>query len=335
MRETTPEFPVLTRSKLLTIILTALLLAFAGSGSGSYRLDQIDDRRPAQTGASSFSTLARHVTRQSDASRRELAIIITATMVDAYSQALHKSSSMRPRSQAESSKQRTWGWATSRVIASLKQQLLKLENGLPFVFHVDHLGQVLIIIEGQEFLASSPYANGQAIFEQEVVDYFFHFNDCSWLPRTQDEAQEPPEPRAVVNLRSRMARGTWLFSQHHKPVYDIGDMIRCEYADSLNRSEKAAYCHQIANNILDIVISLTAIEEANLEVNWKALLRSQPAPDSVHFSLLPGNDRFSVEPGLLSSLSTADWKRLINWLEDYRPDAGSNTTLSLKHVHSM
>ena len=335
MRKTTPEFPVLTCGKLLTILLPALLLAFPGPGSGTYRSDQVADKRSTLGGASDFSTVARHVTRQSDATRRDFASIITATMIDAYSSALLKSSRMRPRSRAESRKQRTWGWATSRVIASLKQHLLKLENGLPFDFHVDHLGQVMITIEGQQLLASSPYANGQATFEQQVVDYFCQFHDCSWLPRTEDEAQPPPEPRAVTNLRSRVSRGSWLFSQHHKPVYDIGDMIRCEYADSLNRSEKAEHCHQIARNILDVVITLSDIKEANLAVNWKALARSQPAPDSMQFSLLPGNDRFSVEPGLLSSLSTADWERLINWLEYFRPDTDTNATLSLKHVQSM
>lgn len=317
--------------KLLFILISTLILGYSGSGFSTYVPNNTGNTLLGKS--SGFSSLARHVTQQSDIALRDFAVITTSTMIDAYSRALQKSSRIRPRSQAESRKQRTWGWATSRVIASLKRHLRKLENGSAFSLYIDHLGQVLIIVDGQEFLASSPYADGQAGFEQQVVDYYCSYNDCGWLQQASKEPQEPPQPRTIVDLRSRLSRGNWVFSQHDGPAYDIGDMIRCEYRDSMNRTEKAEFCHQIANNILQIIISLTEIDDTNLKINWSVLLKSQPDPGSTQFSLLPDNDQFTVHSELLSSLSTADWVRLIKWLEYYEPD--SKTPLSFKHIELM
>jgi hypothetical protein len=306
-------------ARALSTVLFSLILAYSAHISCADIANNNEARifRPKQH--SRFSYLARYVIDRGDITQREFAIITLSTMIDSYSQVLHDSSQIKSRTLAENRKRATWGWATSSVISSLNHQLQKLEGGAPFNVFLDHIGQLLIIIDGTTILANSPYVHGQPDFERKIINYFCLTNDCSWLKPEEDESEVQQEPEAIVDWRRRLSKGAWIYSQHNSPAYEIGDLIHCEYADSFNRDKKAEYCHQIAKDILQIVILLTELNNTDTHVNWDTLVNSQPHSSNDTIDLIPGNNLFTVKPIALPALHASDWRRLIEWFANDGP----------------
>lgn len=314
----------LCTTRLFFIPVLMLVLVYSGNGWCESITSNLNSFQWGKRQPSEFLLLARYVTGRDDTMQREFSILTLSAMIDSYSRALYESSHSKPRTQAARKKQVSWGLATSRMTASLNHHLRRLEAGAPFILYVDHMDQVLIVVEGRTVLSAGSHIASQSYFERQVVEFFCLTNDCSWL---EHEFEEPEEE---VSLKRSLSKGMWLFQQGVGPKYEIGGLIRFEFSDFTNREKKAETCQIIKDEIIQVIIALQEIRKENLSIMWPSVSRSQPSPENPHFELLPGDSRFNLKLMSLSKLHSADWERLINWLRNEGLETG--VKLQIKYL---
>jgi len=311
----------------VVFILIFMMLCSSNSWSKN-RADNPDSIQGRIKQPTKISTLAQYVIGRSGDEQREFAILTLDALVGAYSQVLQHSSQSRPHTQAGRQKQITWGWATSRMIASLKQQLKHLERGAPFSLRVDHLHRVSLIIDGQVVEVTGPRFRSQSRFEQQIVEFFCLTRDCSWL-----EPQEPKKSDEEVAIERSLSRGIWHFQQDGKPTYIIGGVIYYEFSDYTTRDKKTELCRKITEEIEQFVFMTNTIKNTERIIYWSYLMQHQPNPKYPELELIKGDSETKLNITLLSSLDQSDWKRLIDWL--YNDGIRTGKILNIRHLDNM
>jgi hypothetical protein len=277
---------------------------------------------------SKLSRLAEYVTERGDDEQLEFAMITLGAMVDAYAQVLQQSSHSKPRTVSGRKKQITWGWATSRMIASLNHQLKRLEGGALFMIRVDHLHRILLVIDGQVVEVTGPRFRSQSRIEQQIVEFFCLTRDCSWL-----EPEEPEKSETEIAVQRSLSKGAWLFQQNGRPTYVIGGLIHFEFPNFTDRKGKAELSRRITDEIEQLILETKKISGNDQSIYWPALRRSLPAKDNPVIKLIEGDTATGVNVAMLSQLHQADWERLINWIHDDGIETGDK--LTLKHLDSL
>ncbi|MCW8964537.1 MAG: hypothetical protein OQL16_12135, partial [Gammaproteobacteria bacterium] len=234
------------RTLLLAI---SLMLFYPGVGScenSGYRSQLLSSNEQA---SDKLAEIAHYVIERGDNEQREFVMLTLDAMIEAYSQVLQHSYQSTSRTAAERKKKISWGWATSRIIASLNNDLRKIESGADFSLFVDHLQRIMIILEGRTILATGPHTASQSYFEQQVVEYFCINRDCSWL----DPKPEPELSKHEAAVKRSLSKGAWHFQQETGPIFVIGGLIYFEFPDFTDRKNKAELCHEIVDEVEQLI----------------------------------------------------------------------------------
>ena len=304
----------------LILVLFSPVISWSENGESNTDITQHGYRQPSK-----ISMLANYVIGRGDDEQREFTTLTLGSMIDAYGEVLHHSSQSKPRTPKGRKKQITWGWATSRMIASLNHQLRRLEGGAPFNLQVDHLHRILIIIDGQVVEVTGPRFRSQSRFEQHVVEYFCLTRDCSWL-----EPKEPEKSKEEIAIARSLSNGTWSFQQNGRPAYVIGGLIYYEFTDFTDRNAKAELSHKITDEIEKLILKAKKIKDDEYPICWSCLMQLQPASVNPELELINGNSKTRLKPTLLPQLHQADRERLIKWLHYGGVEAGEK--LKIKHL---
>jgi|GEM_PF-2748859 len=287
------------------------MMLFSSNVWGINRIDNPDLTHSLNKQPTRISLLAKYVINRGYSEQQEFVILTLSAMLEAYSQVLKHSSQSQPRTEAGRKKQVTWGWATSKMIASLNHQLRRLEDGAHFNLQVDHLHRILITIDGQLVVFSGPRFKSQSKFEQQIVEYFCLTRDCSWL-----EPKEPEKSVEEITVDRSLSRGTWLFQHNGKPTYVIGETIYYEFSDYIERDNKSKLCRKITDEIKQLILLMKNIKNNEHTISWSYLVQSQPDSGNPKLEVISGNSETKLYLSLLSHLDQSDWKRLINWLKE-------------------
>ncbi|MCW8964176.1 MAG: hypothetical protein OQL16_10290, partial [Gammaproteobacteria bacterium] len=65
-----------------------------------------------------------------------------------------------------------------------------------------------------------------------------------------------------------------------------------------------------------LITTVHEIEEAKKSIDWPIILQSQPTIDNPAIELIPRESKYDIKPTRLSRLASADWKRLVSWLQN-------------------
>ncbi|MCG6967606.1 MAG: hypothetical protein LJE59_13975 [Chromatiaceae bacterium] len=256
-----------------------------------------------------LAMLARQVQHAAPTVQWDFVNITLDVLLFSYQEELSDAATERASTPERRAKLARWRRATRDLVARLESSRARLVDGAGFVLYVDPQHQILIVIDGQPIAVSAPRPEAERLVEQRVLAQFCAFNDCSVL---ESEPNAAALPAASV--------GSWMFQSNSPPAFEIDGVLRCEFADLSERARKAEACTRAADEAAQFDAALGQAQALGHLIDWERLADTPPTRLSSGQIVVSSNGAFVELPTrMLSRLDSADWQRLIGWLQ--RPES--------------
>ena len=256
-----------------------------------------------------LAILARHLISADENQRWEFAAITLDVLQETYLGEMSAAAHEKASTPARRAKIVRWRRATADLAGQLNRAGIRLAEGAAFRIHVDPQHQVLIMVDGQTFSVSGPNPGAEKAIEDQVINEFCAFNDCSYL-------HTEPEPVTAPELATG---GVWNLQELRRPAFEVAGTLRCEFGNLSKRNQKALACSEAAFELRQLDDALQQGEALGYRVEWDRLAMNPLASSiSTRLVITAEGGYLQVELPRLASLADADWQHLMQGLEQAR-----------------
>ena len=289
------------QTKPITGLLLAGLLASNVAAAQGNRIDPVLVHEPP-----AMARIASHLIASGSGDPWWFTAVTLQALLDAYAEELDRAALETPSTPARRAKLARWRSATRGLIGRLEDAQTRLGQGAAFSIQVDPRHQIVLLIDGQPIVVSGPRGGTESAISARVERDYCAYQDCSML----DDA-------AADAIREMIAAaGNWVLSQRRPPAYEIGDQLRCKFADIADRERKARTCAQLHRELQELLTGLQRANGRGYRIDWPqlALVPAITAP-RVNVVVNGVGDYLPMTLPLLRAAGQADWASIRSWLQ--------------------
>ncbi len=211
-----------------------------------------------------------------------------------------------------------WRSATQNFVANLHRLLDEIEDGASVDVHVDaNVGNLLILVDGQSVLLTSPRVAEQARLERTVAARFCALAGCELIGQQRwDDGPTPyPVVAAPTAQKSRAPEPVsgWNLSDGQRSTFETDDGLRFMFPDVASRKNKELVCRRIARDLRLLTAALRTAQAEGYNVDWHLLSFAVRTPPAMRVVLnRDGRDLHLTLPSLTRAIAVAQIS--IPWL---------------------
>ncbi|WP_198264567.1 hypothetical protein [sulfur-oxidizing endosymbiont of Gigantopelta aegis] len=230
---------------------------------------------------SQLTELARHIQRNNGSDseqslsqkKYDFIRIALVEIIAAYEQEIDKSLQHKQKSLKKRVKTRRWQLATQTYLATLNDNLHRMDSGASLDFLISQQNQIMLLIDARPVIVSGPNAGSDTVIEKKIVTQFCLVNDCKAYFKASDQSDILKSDNAIQSARHVLedVSGTWNMRSSLRAEYVTSNGLSFKFSNVRDRVAKQAWVYRILAELLLLQGQLRMIQEKGNLIHWQSM----------------------------------------------------------------